>query len=97
MLLSNEPAARNIISVISECGSAKEVVMAVQEAVERLEHSLENDGEESDADGKGDLQESSNKQLPSSPLDQLILLIEIYAAGEQTSLFSWYHNLGPEA
>lgn len=85
LLSSNDPAARDIISLISECGSAKEVVMAVQEAVERVEHALENnDEEESEAQGK----ESLNKHIPPSPLDQLIILIDIYAASELSFQFS---------
>ncbi|KAF8621780.1 hypothetical protein AX15_007516 [Amanita polypyramis BW_CC] len=37
LLPSKDPAAKDIIGLISECSSAKEVVIAVQEALERLE------------------------------------------------------------
>ena len=36
LLPCNDPTARDIMVVIGECGSAKDVVMAVQEAIEQL-------------------------------------------------------------
>ena len=69
LLPCNNPAARDIISLIGECGPAKEIVMTVQEAVERLEHSLEREEEEEEPES-------------TSPIDQLLILIDLYASGE---------------
>ena len=38
------------MALISECGSAKEVVMAVQEVIEQLERLLDSDGVVGDND-----------------------------------------------
>ncbi|KAF8636997.1 hypothetical protein AX17_003110 [Amanita inopinata Kibby_2008] len=64
LLPSKDPAAREITSLLSECSPAKEVVMAVQEAVERIEHLEHQD------DDAGHL----------SPQAQLITLIDVYAS-----------------
>jgi len=71
--------------VIGECGSAKEVVMAVQEAIEQLERLLNSD----EADGDDDDQRSDDKEkYPSfpgkskfnSPTTQLTILIDLYGS-----------------
>ena len=80
LLRCNDPAARDIISLVGECGSAKEVVMTVQEAAERLEHSLEQE-EEDESDEEGSQPKST------SLIDQLLILIDLYASGESD------HNL----
>ena len=81
LLRCNDPAARDIISLVGECGSAKEVVMTVQEAAERLEHSLEQE-EEDESDEK-----EGNRPKSTSLIDQLLILIDLYASGESD------HNL----
>ncbi|KAF8067892.1 hypothetical protein FPV67DRAFT_1163310 [Lyophyllum atratum] len=66
-----DPAAREMLSLVGECGSAKEVVMAVQEAVERLASVCEGDDEDEDDAGDG-----STLSYPS----QLTILVELYSA-----------------
>ncbi|KAJ7302364.1 hypothetical protein DFH08DRAFT_905432 [Mycena albidolilacea] len=66
LLPSRQLAAKNLISLIGECGNAKEVVIAVQEALERVDSALNE--EEDDPD-------DSNSESPS---DQLISLIHLY-------------------
>jgi len=51
--------------------------MTVQEAAERLEHSLEREEEEEEEEPES-----------TSPIDQLLILIDLYASGESDhSLF----------
>ena len=76
LLRCNDPAAQDIILLIGECGSAKEVVMTVQEAAERLEHSLEQEQEDESDEKKG------NQPQSTSLIDQLLILIDLYASGE---------------
>ncbi|KAF8954890.1 hypothetical protein BDZ97DRAFT_1862360 [Flammula alnicola] len=79
-------AARNIISVIGECGSAKEVVMTVQEAAERLERTLEaeydeEEEEEEDQSKEGGAGEGVAEHAKrNSPVTQLLILIDLYAS-----------------
>jgi hypothetical protein len=68
LLPSRQLAAKNLISLIGECGNAKEVVIAVQEALERVDSAL---NEEDDPD-------DNNSESPS---DQLISLIHLYNSG----------------
>ncbi|KAK2465079.1 hypothetical protein APHAL10511_002887 [Amanita phalloides] len=63
LLLSTDPAARDIIALLSNCSPAKEVVIATQEVLERLENI--------------EVQSDDGHQ---SPLDQLIVLIDVYAS-----------------
>jgi hypothetical protein len=56
---------------MGECSSAKEVVIAAQESIERLETSLDEDDE--------DENDASDKRLPLP--SQLITLIGLYASG----------------
>ncbi|KAF8147764.1 hypothetical protein K438DRAFT_1910519 [Mycena galopus ATCC 62051] len=58
-----------LIALIGECGNAKEVMIAVQEILERVESAL---NEEDD-----DTEDSSTE----SPSDQLISLIHLYTSG----------------
>lgn len=50
--------------------------MTVQEAAERLEHSLERE-EEDESDEK-----EGNQPQSTSPINQLLILIDLYASGE---------------
>ncbi|KAJ6484410.1 hypothetical protein C8R47DRAFT_554346 [Mycena vitilis] len=66
LLPSCQPAAKSLISLIGECGSAKEIVIAVQEILERLAISLEMEDEEETEDA-----------INESPADQLVSLIHL--------------------
>jgi hypothetical protein len=66
-----QPAAKSLISLIGECGSAKEVVIAAQEILERLDDVLSLEMEE---DEKEDI-------VSESPSGQLISLIHLYNSG----------------
>ncbi|KAF7361379.1 hypothetical protein MSAN_01170700 [Mycena sanguinolenta] len=68
LLPSRQPAAKSLIALIGECGNAKEVMIAVQEILERVQSAL--DEEEDDTD------ESVNE----SPSGQLISLIHLYTS-----------------
>ena len=67
LLPCNDPTAQDIMAVVGECGSAKEVVMAVQEAIEQLERLLTSD----EAVGDSEL---------NSPTTQLTILIDLYGS-----------------
>lgn len=69
LLPSKHAGAQNIISLLGECCSAKEVVIAVQEAVERLQMSLST---ESDEEEEEDVQ---------SYAVMLGILISLYSSG----------------
>jgi hypothetical protein len=73
LLPYNEPGAVEIISMIGESGSAKEVIMAAQEAVERLKRSFEVDLEEPEVDEDGDrfLKRHSRNE-------QMTILVDLY-------------------
>lgn len=82
LLPCNDPAARDIMAVVGECGSAKEVVMAVQEAVEQLERLLDSFGDD-DAQQSDDKEERTSlegKFKLNSPTTQLTILIELYGS-----------------
>ena len=73
------------MTVIGEYGSAKEVVMAVQEAVEQLERLFDSDGVVGDND---DQRSDDKEECPSfggnsklnSPTTQLTILIDLYGS-----------------
>ncbi|KAJ6510556.1 hypothetical protein C8R45DRAFT_964498 [Mycena sanguinolenta] len=67
LLPSRQPAAKSLIALIGECGNAKEVMIAVQEILERVQSALD---EEDDTD------DSVNE----SPSGQLISLIHLYTS-----------------
>ncbi|KAG5636248.1 hypothetical protein H0H81_008651 [Sphagnurus paluster] len=46
LLPSTDPSAKEILWLIAECGSAKEVLIAIQEAVEILNHTLHDDNDD---------------------------------------------------
>ncbi|KAF8805834.1 hypothetical protein BYT27DRAFT_7103611 [Phlegmacium glaucopus] len=93
LLPCNDPAARDIIAVIGECGPAKEVVMAVQEAVEHLEHILDSDNDNDDQRGDDSIQPARNFKL-NSPTTQLTILIDIY--GSSISRMKMRRNSAPD-
>jgi hypothetical protein len=73
------------MAVIGEYGSAKEVVMAVQEAVEQLERLLDSDGavEDNDdrlSDDKEECPSYAGKSKLNSPTTQLTILIDLYGS-----------------
>lgn len=85
LLPCNDPAARDILTVIGECGSAKEVVMAIQEAVEQLERLLGSDEAvvDNDAQRSDDEEECTSlegKSRLNSPITQLTILIDLYGS-----------------
>lgn len=73
-------AARDILALAGECSSAKEVVVAVQESVERVEAMLSAGSDEDDA-------ETDARRSPASQLD---VLISLYTACELYSHSSNY-------
>ena len=81
LLSCDDPAAGDLLSLIGECSSAKEVVIAVQEAVERLEVSFNFDD-----DGFEEVDQKVPPQAASSPIVRLSLLTGLYGACE---LFSF--------
>lgn len=64
---------------MSECSSAKEVLIAAQEAVERVESSLSFESDDQDDTEVEDQHE--NLPLPS----QLVILVAMYASSESVS------------
>ena len=81
LLSCDDPASGDLLSLIGECCSAKEVVIAVQEAVERLEISFN-----SDDGGFEEVEQKSPQQAGSLPVVRLSLLTGLYAACELFSL-----------
>lgn len=82
LLPCDDLEAKNIIALIGECGSAKEVVMTVQEAMERLERTLEredDDDEEKGEDKDGDVLHSTKQN---STVVQFLTLNNLYSSGE---------------
>ncbi|KAJ7487837.1 hypothetical protein FB451DRAFT_1225637 [Mycena latifolia] len=73
LLPCSQPAAKNLVALIGECGSSKEIVIAVQEILERVESALGLDMDEED-----EKQDATNAN--ESPSDQLISLILLYNA-----------------
>ncbi|KIJ97359.1 hypothetical protein K443DRAFT_9953 [Laccaria amethystina LaAM-08-1] len=75
LLSCNDPAAGHLLSLIGECCSAKEAVIAVQEAVERLDVSFNShDG------GFEEVEQKVPQQAASSPVVRLSILTGLYAA-----------------
>lgn len=78
LLPVKEPGAMELISTIGECCSAREVIIAVQEAAERLERSFIVDLEEPEADEDGD---QSSRSKRHSRNEQVVILIGLYTQG----------------
>ena len=76
LLSCDDPAAGDLLFLI-ECCSAKEVVIAVQEAVERLEVSFNSDDDEFE-----EVEQKVSQQAASSPVVRLSILTGFYAACE---------------
>ena len=71
------------MTVIGECGSAKEVIMAVQEAIEQMERLLDSDdafGDDDDRRSDDKKESSARKSKLNSPTTQLIILIDLYGS-----------------
>ena len=81
LLSCDDPAAGDLLSLIGECCFMKEVVIALQEAVGRLEVSFN-----SDDDGFEEVEQKVPQQAASSPVVRLSILTGLYAACE---LFSF--------
>ncbi|KAG6844141.1 hypothetical protein H0H87_009484 [Tephrocybe sp. NHM501043] len=75
LLPCKDPAAREILSFIGECGSAKETLMAIQEAAERLISSIDKEDEDGDI-------------TPLSFPSQLVILVDLYTACAYNILLS---------
>jgi len=71
------PGGVEIISMIGESGSAKEVIIAAQEAAERLKQSFEVDLDEPDIDEAGDRSLKRHSRN-----EQLIVLVDLYTKGD---------------
>ena len=80
LLSCDDPSAGDLLPLIGECCSAKEVVIAVQEAVERLEVSFN-----SDDDGFEEVEQKSHQQAASSPVVCLSILTGLHATCEPFS------------
>jgi len=65
--------ASKLLDLVSQCGSAKEVVVATQEALEKIERGLSE--EEDEVDVKDPVPRKSN-------IDQLLTAVSLYMAGE---------------
>ncbi|KAF9525400.1 hypothetical protein CPB83DRAFT_897004 [Crepidotus variabilis] len=74
LLPCSDPAAAEIVSLIGECGSAKEVVIAAQEAAERLRRSFELDGEDEENQDAQPIDDYENQSR------QLFALINLYSS-----------------
>ncbi|KJA26965.1 hypothetical protein HYPSUDRAFT_63726 [Hypholoma sublateritium FD-334 SS-4] len=71
--------ARNIIALIGNCSSAKEVVMTVQEAMERLERALEREDDDDEKDEAKD-EDVLHSRKQNSTIIQFLILIELYSS-----------------
>jgi len=65
--------ASELLDLVSQCGSAKEVVVATQEALEKIERALSE--EEDEAHMERTVPRKSN-------IDQLLTAVSMYMAGE---------------
>ena len=80
LLSCDDPAVGDLLSLIGECCSAKEVVIAVQEVVERLEVSFNFDD-----DGFEEVEQKVPQQAASSPVIRLSIFTGLYATCEPFS------------
>ncbi|RDB27543.1 hypothetical protein Hypma_003813 [Hypsizygus marmoreus] len=74
LLPRKDPSAKDILALIGECCPAKEVIIAVQEAIEQLEISYDKDEE----DENGDDDDTALNDL--SRPGQLVTLVEVYSS-----------------
>lgn len=75
LLPSRDAAAEDVLAILGECSSSKEVVIAAQEATEQIRAALAADEDE---DGNQTTQTQS-------PSHQLVRLLTLYAAGMDSS------------
>ena len=80
LLSCDDPAVGDLLSLIRECCSAKEVVMTVQEVVQRLEVSFNFDD-----DGFEEVEQKVPQQAASSPVIRLYIFTGLYATCEPFS------------
>jgi len=66
LLPERDQAAKDILALVGECGNAKEVVIATQEAIERIESILDSEDDDLEASG--------------TQSSQLIMLIDLYSS-----------------
>lgn len=78
LILVNHQAAVDIIGIIGQSGSAKEVVIAVQEAAERLFQAFETNLEEAEINDSTDTKPTRVKR--NTPMQELEILIDLSAA-----------------
>ena len=78
MLPSSDDAARDVLDTIAENTSAKELVIACEEATERLKTNLLSASDEEDDDFES---MASDEVLQPSPAQQVVRLLRIYAKG----------------
>lgn len=86
LLPCSDSAAKDIVALLGECSPAKEVVMAAQEVVERIQGSLETE------DNEDDVEDQRGTSTPS----QLLTIVQLYASGMivfnlQRSFSKLYH------
>ncbi|KAF8911608.1 hypothetical protein CPB84DRAFT_1762365 [Gymnopilus junonius] len=79
LLRCDDADARNVISLMGEHSSAKEVVMVVQESLEALERTLESEDEGDEDQGK-EGESKEGKPKANSHVDQLLALIDLHAS-----------------
>ena len=86
LLPSAKEAAQIVLDGVAEQTSAKELVIACEEATERLKTNLLYDPEEEDDDD--DLADEGKQNVPQrlSPAQQVARLLRIYAKGKPTLL-----------
>lgn len=77
LLLCKDPAAKDLIAIMGECSSAKEVVMAAQEEMEKLIDRVEENEDDDDQEG-----EENERSGGVGPVVTFIELIGLYRAGK---------------
>ena len=83
LLLSfSQEAAQSLLDVVAEQTSAKELVIACEEATERLKGNLINASAEEDDDDDLDSVENHESVGQLSPAQQVARILRIYAKGE---------------
>lgn len=69
--IPDSPSAKDILSLATECCSAKEAIIAIQESVEHIRSRLSDENDEEDEEAEVRL----------SPTDRLITLTALYSSG----------------
>lgn len=77
LLLCKDPAASDLIAIMGECSSAKEVVMAAQEEMEKLIDRVEENGDDDSQDG-----EENGRMGEVGLVPTFVELVGLYRAGE---------------